>query len=80
MADTDSVKMKFKLVGVQSQESANTILEKTLKITGVQDAAISFETGELDLELARKNALIEKLLQYVVDKEEGSITIEVVPL
>lgn len=70
-----NVKKRFILKGVKTQGSADSIMEKVLKITGVEGANFQLGSGELNLELIRENALILKLLQYVVAKEEGDIQI-----
>lgn len=65
----------FKLVGLPSQASADSIVESTLKIVGVEEASLNYSSGDMQLSLIRENPLILKLLQYIVEKENNAIEI-----
>lgn len=63
----------FKLEGIAEAATGFIIVDNVKKIKGVENAVFTQASGELKVTLARPNALIGKLIEHVVMKEDSGI-------
>ncbi|MFI3255180.1 MAG: hypothetical protein R3Y63_12735 [Eubacteriales bacterium] len=68
--------INFLIEGLADQGTATSIIDKIKKIVGVQDATLDVKTGELSLTLERPNGIIFKLVEHVVQKQDGSLVLK----